>query len=82
FCAYFQPQVNTQGDVVGAEALIRWDHPQRGLITANEFIPIAEQYGLIQKLQNIVLHDICILINELKASAIIDDSFSVSINIS
>ena len=82
FCAYFQPQVNTQGDVVGAEALIRWNHPQRGLITANEFIPIAEQYGLIQKLQNIVLHDICILINELKASAIIDDSFSVSINIS
>ncbi|MBH0020124.1 EAL domain-containing protein [Pseudoalteromonas sp. SWXJ133] len=82
FCAYFQPQMNTQGDVVGAEALIRWNHPQRGLITANEFIPIAEQYGLIQKLQNIVLHDICILINELKVSTIIDDSFSVSINIS
>ena len=82
FCAYFQPQVNTQGNVVGAEALIRWNHPQRGLIAANEFIPIAEQYGLIQKLQNIVLHDICILINELKANAIIDNSFSVSINIS
>ncbi|GAB0110669.1 bifunctional diguanylate cyclase/phosphodiesterase [Pseudoalteromonas distincta] len=82
FCAYFQPQVNTHGDVIGAEALIRWNHPQKGLIAANEFIPIAEQYGLIQKLQNIVLHDICILINELKADNIIDDSFSVSINIS
>ena len=82
FCAYFQPQVNTYGDVIGAEALIRWNHPQKGLIAANEFIPIAEQYGLIQKLQNIVLHDICILINELKADNIIDDSFSVSINIS
>ncbi|MBB1455080.1 EAL domain-containing protein [Pseudoalteromonas sp. SG43-5] len=82
FCAYFQPQINTYGDVIGAEALIRWNHPQKGLIAANEFIPIAEQYGLIQKLQNIVLHDICILINELKADNIIDDSFSVSINIS
>ena len=82
FCAYFQPQVNTCGDIIGAEALIRWNHPQRGLIAPNEFIPIAEQYGLIQKLQNAVLRDICILINELKEASAIDDSFCVSINIS
>lgn len=82
FCAYFQPQVNTLGKVIGAEALIRWNHPSKGLVAPNEFIPIAEQYGLIQKLQNIVLRDICILITQLRTDNIIDELFSVSINIS
>ncbi|MBA6381723.1 EAL domain-containing protein [Colwellia sp. BRX10-6] len=82
FCAYFQPQVNTSGKVIGAEALIRWNHPSKGLIAPNEFIPIAEQYGLIQKLQNIVLLDICILIAQLRTDNMIDELFSVSINIS
>ncbi|PKI16246.1 sensor domain-containing phosphodiesterase [Colwellia sp. 12G3] len=82
FCAYFQPQISTIGKVIGAEALIRWNHPSKGLIAPNDFIPIAEQYGLMNKLQNIVLHDICVLINRLSAENIIDESFSVSINIS
>jgi diguanylate cyclase (GGDEF)-like protein/PAS domain S-box-containing protein len=82
FCAYFQPQVNTLGKVIGAEALIRWNHPSKGLVAPNDFIPIAEQYGLIQKLQNIVLRDICILITQLRTDNIIDELFSVSINIS
>lgn len=82
FCAYFQPQFNLQGIIVGAEALIRWNHPSKGLIAPSYFISIAEQYGLIQKLQNIVLEDICILIKELMTSNLIDDSFSISINIS
>lgn len=82
FCAYFQPQVNASGTIIGAEALIRWNHPSKGLITPNEFIPVAEQYGLIQKLQNIVLRDICILINKLSSNHMIDEFFSVSINIS
>jgi diguanylate cyclase (GGDEF)-like protein/PAS domain S-box-containing protein len=82
FCAYFQPQINAQGKIIGAEALIRWNHPQKGLIAPNEFIPIAEQYGLIQKLQNTVLRDICILINNLSRNNIIDESFNISINIS
>ena len=82
FCAYFQPQISASGEIIGAEALIRWNHPVKGLIAPNEFIPIAEQYGLIQKLQNIVLRDICILINQLSAENIIDELFTVSINIS
>ena len=82
FCAYFQPQVSMLGKVIGAEALIRWNHPSKGLIAPNEFIQIAEQYGLIQQLQNIVLRDICVLINRLNAEDIIDEQFSVSINIS
>lgn len=82
FCAYFQPKISALGEVVGAEALIRWNHPSKGLIPPNEFILIAEQYGLIQQLQNIVLRDICILINQLSADHMIDESFNVSINIS
>jgi diguanylate cyclase (GGDEF)-like protein len=82
FCAYFQPQISPSGKVVGAEALIRWNHPSKGLIAPNDFIPIAEQRGLIQQLQNIVLRDICIFINHLSSINIIDELFSVSINIS
>ncbi|WP_286937760.1 MULTISPECIES: EAL domain-containing protein [unclassified Pseudoalteromonas] len=82
FCAYFQPQISMQGKIVGAEALIRWIHPNKGVIAPNQFIPIAEQYGLIQKLQNIVLRNICRLINQLNEKNMIDEHFSVSINIS
>jgi len=82
FCTYFQPKICTLGKVVGAEALIRWNHPTKGLITPNEFIPIAEQYGLIQKLQNIVLQDICALIQQLSVTGILDEAFNVSINVS
>jgi diguanylate cyclase (GGDEF)-like protein/PAS domain S-box-containing protein len=81
FCAYFQPQVNVAGKVIGAEALIRWTHPIKGLIPPIEFISVAEQFGLIQRLQNIVLRDICKLLNKISANLISDD-FKVSINIS
>lgn len=48
---YFQPQVNLQtGEVFGAEALIRWCHPEKGFIRPDIFIPIAEQSGQIHKL--------------------------------
>ncbi|MBB1274309.1 MULTISPECIES: EAL domain-containing protein [Psychromonas] len=82
FCAYFQPQVDIAGLITGGEALIRWKHPIKGLIAPNEFIPIAEQFGLIQKLQNIVLQDICCLINQLVDNNVVDDTFNLSINIS
>lgn len=81
FCAYFQPQVCINGKVVGAEALIRWIHPVKGIIPPSEFIPVAEQFGLIQRLQNIVLKDICTLLNKL-GSDHIGDNFKVSINVS
>ncbi|HMV80285.1 MAG TPA: EAL domain-containing protein [Leptospiraceae bacterium] len=82
FCAYFQPQVSTDNKVFGAEALIRWIHPEKGIISPLEFIPIAEQFGLIHQLQNIVLHDACRLLNMLTERGLIDDDFTVSVNIS
>lgn len=44
---YYQPQVSPEGMVVGLEALVRWDHPTRGFVPPSQFIPIAEETGII-----------------------------------
>lgn len=60
FILYYQPQVNLKtGQIVAAEALIRWLHPDRGLISPAEFIPIAEETGLIVRLDEWVLQKAC-----------------------
>ncbi len=57
---HFQPKVDaSSGRVVGAEALVRWQHPQRGLVPPGEFIPLAEETGLIQPLTDWVLENTC-----------------------
>ncbi|KAA0876508.1 bifunctional diguanylate cyclase/phosphodiesterase [Nitrincola tapanii] len=56
---FYQPQVDAQGRILGAEALIRWLHPQRGLVMPAEFIPIAEASGLILDLGHWVLEAAC-----------------------
>ena len=54
-----QPQVDREGRVTGAEALVRWMHPRRGLGSPSEFIPLAEDTGLIQPLGQRVLEMVC-----------------------
>lgn len=56
---YFQPQVDQDGRPTGAEALIRWIHPQRGLIPPGDFIPLAEETGLILEMGRMVLEEAC-----------------------
>lgn len=56
---YYQPQIDTETfDIVGAEALIRWNHPEKGFIAPNKFIPIAEQNGFINELGSWIIEDI------------------------
>lgn len=56
FNVYFQPQVSmTTGAVAGIEALVRWMHPERGMISPGEFIPIAEKTGLMAQVGKIVI---------------------------
>jgi len=56
---HYQPVVDHQATLLGAEALVRWRHPQRGMISPGDFIPLAEQTGLILPLGQYVLQTAC-----------------------
>lgn len=76
---HLQSQVDRRGRVVGAEALLRWNHPQRGLIPPSLFIPIAEQSDLIVELGGWVLEEVCAMI---AAEQLAGRSLKIAVNLS
>ncbi|WP_296508711.1 EAL domain-containing protein [Rhodoferax sp.] len=59
FVLYLQPQISEDASVLGAEALVRWQHPDRGLVMPGEFITVAEDCGMIVPIGNWVLNTAC-----------------------
>ncbi|HET7486796.1 MAG TPA: EAL domain-containing protein [Acidimicrobiales bacterium] len=80
---HYQPNVSIDGlRVVGAEALVRWERPGRGLVSPLEFIALAEETGLIVPLGRFVLDEACRQLSAWLADGLVDDSFVVSVNLS
>ena len=56
---HYQPQAKIGGKIIGFEALVRWNHPVRGMIAAGAFIPMAEESGLILPIGEWILREAC-----------------------
>lgn len=83
FVLHYQPIVSlTSGTVAGLEALVRWQHPQRGLVQPADFIPVAEETGLIFPLGFWVVREVCRQLNEWSAGAHEAAQLNVAINLS
>lgn len=68
--------------IVGFEALIRWQHPEKGLLTPNHFIPVAERTNVVQYLDRLMLENACILQPRLNEIANTDEDLFISVNLS
>ncbi|MFT5448578.1 MAG: diguanylate cyclase (GGDEF)-like protein [Gammaproteobacteria bacterium] len=79
---HFQPLVTSFGAVLGAEALLRWNHDDLGRVEPDEFIPVAEESGLIVEIGAWVIEQVCELVQDICASARYPQFSYISINVS
>ena len=83
FVLHYQPIVELETEtIVGVEALIRWHHPTKGLISPDQFVPIAEETGFILKLGRWALKEACHQLCYWQRQQIVNSSFSISVNVS
>lgn len=79
---YYQPQLNYNGRIVGAEALIRWNHPTKGFVSPGEFIPVAEETGIISDIGHWVLNKSCLAIKRWSDSELLTETLTIAVNFS
>jgi diguanylate cyclase (GGDEF)-like protein len=83
FRVFFQPEVSIEsGAIVGLEALVRWEHPERGLLAPDEFIALAEETGLIIPIGTWVLREACRRTQSWQAERVSDETLVLRVNVS
>ena len=80
FVLYYQPKISSDGYIIGFESLIRWEHPELGMVMPGEFIPIAEQGGKITAITHWVIEQMCIEMPTIQKT--LGRKFRVSVNLS
>jgi len=81
FMMYLQPKYSiAKNEIIGAEALVRWKHPKRGMIYPNEFIPVIEENGFIKKVDYYIWEEACRFIKRCETAGIM--TCPVSVNVS
>ena len=83
FEAHLQPIINLRSEkLYGFEGLIRWRHPERGLVPPNVFIPVAERTGVVQLLDLLMLEEACKLTRRINNERAEEDAVVISVNLS
>lgn len=80
FEVYLQPQTDSECRIVGAEALVRWNHPEKGLIPPSQFIKTLEKNGMISRLDYFMWENACMLLAKWKRNG--REDFYISVNLS
>jgi diguanylate cyclase (GGDEF)-like protein len=82
-CVYYQPIVSlASGELHGFEALVRWQHPERGIISPDDFVPLAEETGLILPIGLRVLRDACHQLRKWQQYSVSNRGLIMSVNLS
>ncbi|WP_439134127.1 putative bifunctional diguanylate cyclase/phosphodiesterase [Pseudomaricurvus sp.] len=83
FELFFQPKVSiTSGRILGGEALLRWNHPERGMVSPGEFIPVLEASGLMIEVGQWVIEEGCRALGALSKGGLWEEGMRLSLNIS
>ncbi|MEH2930012.1 C-GCAxxG-C-C family (seleno)protein [Candidatus Ventrimonas sp. KK005] len=81
FQMYLQPKYSiTKNEIVGAEALVRWSHPERGMIYPDQFIPIIEENGFIKKVDYYIWREACLFIKKCQDANVLPCPVSVNVS--